>query len=642
MDIRVYRISTCHWCDKVEAFLRKYGIHYRSIVVNLLVGDEQEKAVMEAYYLSKQRSFPVTYIDGNCIIGFHESRLRYLLKLSAQELKKEGGALEDGVDKGCGCSLSRTDNCSEEIGKMHEWLTQEAKSHDYRINPDQKVTDDILYGLALNEKRYGYKACPCRLATGKYQLDCDVICPCSYCFLDVEKFGRCYCSLFVSDRFISGDPSLPQYVTDSRERSIEQEERVEETEAAIPVGYTTHVKVIGFTKEVSDKTTAKNDFIKIMKSLDINIPDAQWRDNTAYASKVIEDTKVIVALRQDADVYVCQIVCMSVSGKTVNGEEFFRNIDITKQKNKLFEFYIIVPRGAEIKDDLLYLLPDRKYISYAYNKYQIAAGFEAEGAAKDTFIIVSGNHTFDKIVEDIVILEINYHLLAVEKQRYILAEDKLNQLDSTIVAKLGIISMNLSKALPDMLKGWLHGLSNNFGDISGIAEESRHRMNYAVLKRDTVQKIFKDWNESNSSLPHPLLSRFFLENVDNLGDQYQRLFMRIDSIRREMTDLITMLRTKIDLIVQEQSLELQRSVDETTKTQVMMQHTVEGLSVIILSYYTIHLAAFILESLEASHIVHISLATAKAIFVPIAIAFSWFLTFRAKRLIKKHSDRAKE
>lgn len=68
----MYRISTCHWCDKVETFLKKHGINYKSIVIDLLVGTEQENAIAESYHLSKQRSFPVTYIDGTCVIGFHE------------------------------------------------------------------------------------------------------------------------------------------------------------------------------------------------------------------------------------------------------------------------------------------------------------------------------------------------------------------------------------------------------------------------------------------------------------------------------------------------------------------------------------------------------------------------------------------
>src|SRR3989304_6368409 len=89
MDVRVYRISTCHWCDKVETFLKKHDVNYKSIVIDLLAGNEQEKALPISYHLSKQRSFPVTYIDGTCVIGFHESRLRHLLKLPSQKEEHE-------------------------------------------------------------------------------------------------------------------------------------------------------------------------------------------------------------------------------------------------------------------------------------------------------------------------------------------------------------------------------------------------------------------------------------------------------------------------------------------------------------------------------------------------------------------------
>src|SRR3990167_1530477 len=220
MDVRVYRISTCHWCDKVETFLKKHGINYKSIVIDLLDGTEQENAIAESYHLSKQRSFPVTYIDGTCVIGFHESRLRHLLKLPSLREEQERIKIEEGEIKS-GLS-SKEGVYRETIEKMREWLMREAKSHGYTINPDKQVVEEILTGLAVNEKRYGYKVCPCRLATGKYQLDCDIICPCSYCFQDVEKNGRCYCSLFVSDRYVSGDPSLPQYVPDLRERRSEE------------------------------------------------------------------------------------------------------------------------------------------------------------------------------------------------------------------------------------------------------------------------------------------------------------------------------------------------------------------------------------------------------------------------------------
>ncbi|MDO8142139.1 MAG: DUF3422 family protein [Candidatus Brocadiales bacterium] len=645
MDVRVYRISTCHWCDKVETFLKEHGVNYKSIVIDLLSGNEQEKAIAESYHLSKQRSFPVTYIEGTCVIGFHESRLRHLLKLPPREDEHERIKPEDSGGK-AGLYLKDKD-LRATIEKMREWLMREAKSHGYTINPDEKVVEEILVGLAKNEKRYGYKACPCRLATGKYQLDCDIICPCSYCFLDVEKNGRCYCSLFVSDRFIASDPSLPEYVPDTRERTetggksaVFVTEEVPEVVVGAPaILLKTRIKVIGFMQDIVDKNKAGEGFIRMASSLDIQAAAVQWNEDTAYTSKIINDTKVAIKLRQDPEVYTYQILCTAVNGKLMNVEKLFQGIDVPEHKNKLFECCLIVPSVTCTKEDLQLLLPKQGYMSYIYDKYKVAAGFEAEGTGKDTFVISPEEQMLDKIVEEIVTLETNYQLLSVERQRYILAIDKLDILESTIVSKMRIISMNLQNSLPEALKMWLHGLSNNFGEISGIAEESRHRMNDTLLKRDVIRRIFKDWGESEGGFNYPALSRFFLERVDTLGEQYQRLFIRIDGIRREMADLITMLRTKIDLILQEQSLELQRSMDETTKTQMMMQHTVEGLSVIVLSYYIIHLAGFIFESLEASHIINISSTTVKAVFVPIAIAISWYLTFRAKKLIKAHNTR---
>lgn len=643
MDIKVYRISTCHWCDKVESFLKGFNIHYRSIVVDLLTGTEQENAVAEAYHLSKQRSFPVVYIEGACVIGFHESKLRHLLKLPFQEDKPKERVLTSVETNAY--LFPRDKDRHETIEKIREWLDREAKSHGYKINPDQKMVDDVLWGIAVNEKRYGYKACPCRLATGKYQLDCDIICPCSYCFLDIEKNGKCYCTLFVSDRFISGDPSLPQYIPDSRERSevagksvgVIKQEAVEITTRKPVSLYKIHIKVVGSLYDAREKSKAKDDFLGIVKALEWDPSAILWRENTAHVSAVVNGAKVIAMLREDADLYTYQIACAAVGEKAIQGEDLFQRIDFTEHKDRLFECHIMVPDGVHAKEDLPSFLTGQKYASYAYNKSKIIASFEVEGISKDTFIVTADDYMFEKIVEDIVALEINYHLLNIERQRYVLAEDKLNQLDSTIVAKMGLISMNLPKSRPEALKEWLHGLSNNYGEISGIAEGSRHRMNDTLLKRNAIRKIFKDWGESSGELNYPLLSRFFLEKADNLCAQYQRLFTRINGIRREMVDLITILRTKIDLTLQEQNLELQRSMDKTTKTQMIMQHTVEGLSVIVLSYYTVHLAEFIFESLEANHIIHISLATAKGIFVPVAIVLSWFLTFRARRLIKKHS-----
>ena len=351
----------------------------------MLDGTEQEKAIAESYHLSKQRSFPVTYIDGTCVIGFHESRLRHLLKLPSQKEEHERTKSDDGEIKTSLSSMER--DYHETIEKMREWLMREAKSHGYTINPDKQVVEEILTGLAINEKRYGYKACPCRLATGKYQLDCDIICPCSYCFLDVEKNGRCYCSLFVSDRFVASDPSLPEYVPDLRERNetggrraVSVAEEVPEVAAGAPtILLKTRIKVIGFMQDIADKNKVREGFLRITSSLDTQESDVQWNEDTAYVSKIINDTKVTIKLRQYQEVYIYQITCTAVNGKLTNGEKLFQRIDVPEHKNKLFECCLIVPSVTYTKEDLQLLLPKQGYMSHIYDKYKVAAGFGSGG-----------------------------------------------------------------------------------------------------------------------------------------------------------------------------------------------------------------------------------------------------------------------
>jgi ferredoxin-thioredoxin reductase catalytic subunit len=58
-------------------------------------------------------------------------------------------------------------------------------------------------------------ACPCRLAAGDRDKDKDIMCPCDYRAPDVEEFGSCYCSLYVSSDWNEGKIEK-QYIPERR------------------------------------------------------------------------------------------------------------------------------------------------------------------------------------------------------------------------------------------------------------------------------------------------------------------------------------------------------------------------------------------------------------------------------------------
>lgn len=96
----------------------------------------------------------------------------------------------------------------EEIEKLYERLDQDARSAGYNLNPDRDFTLDLVKGLLVNTKRYGYQSCPCRLAKGKKEEDLDIICPCDYRDPDLNEYGACYCALYVSEEIKKGEKEL--------------------------------------------------------------------------------------------------------------------------------------------------------------------------------------------------------------------------------------------------------------------------------------------------------------------------------------------------------------------------------------------------------------------------------------------------
>jgi ferredoxin-thioredoxin reductase catalytic subunit/rubredoxin len=97
---------------------------------------------------------------------------------------------------------------SDEIDKEFFRLKAEAEDGGYFLNPDTDFTKGLVEGLLTNIERYGYPACPCRLAEGEKEADLDIICPCDYRDDDVAEFGACYCALYVSDKVAKGAAEL--------------------------------------------------------------------------------------------------------------------------------------------------------------------------------------------------------------------------------------------------------------------------------------------------------------------------------------------------------------------------------------------------------------------------------------------------
>lgn len=81
MKIKAYTLSTCIFCRALKKFLDENDVEYEYVDVDLLEGEEREKAIEEVIKASKTLKFPTLIIDGNVILGYNEDRIREVLRI---------------------------------------------------------------------------------------------------------------------------------------------------------------------------------------------------------------------------------------------------------------------------------------------------------------------------------------------------------------------------------------------------------------------------------------------------------------------------------------------------------------------------------------------------------------------------------
>ncbi|HKL00354.1 MAG TPA: ferredoxin-thioredoxin reductase catalytic domain-containing protein [Desulfotignum sp.] len=101
------------------------------------------------------------------------------------------------------------------VKQLYQTLKKSQEAKGIYFNKDEDLVFELLESLLLNKDRYGYMACPCRLACADKDADKDIICPCVYREPDLEEFGACYCGLYVSEA-VHNNEARVEYVPERR------------------------------------------------------------------------------------------------------------------------------------------------------------------------------------------------------------------------------------------------------------------------------------------------------------------------------------------------------------------------------------------------------------------------------------------
>lgn len=166
--VKLYTLSTCGHCKATKRFLNEHNVEYEFTDVDLLEGEERAAILDDVRKYNPRVSFPTIIIGDKVIVGHKEDEIREAVGLKSS---------------------------SEQL---YETLRKIQEPKGYYFNHDKNLVMELLDALIVNKDRYGYMACPCRLASGEQQKDKDIICPCAYREADVKDYNSCYCNLYVT------------------------------------------------------------------------------------------------------------------------------------------------------------------------------------------------------------------------------------------------------------------------------------------------------------------------------------------------------------------------------------------------------------------------------------------------------------
>lgn len=173
-------------------------------------------------------------------------------------------------------------------------------------------------------------------------------------------------------------------------------------------------------------------------------------------------------------------------------------------------------------------------------------------------------------------------------------------------------------------------------DLTGLASEveslqagSAYRFSaaeaYDALIRARIAELRERRVEGWQTIEEFMDRRFApaMRTCRSVADRLNRLAQRVNRAS-------TLLRTRVDIALEDQSQNLLASVERSARRQLGLQQTVEGLSVAAISYYVLGLISYATTAVEKFYPA-VPAKTVTGLAIPFVIAAVWFGIRRLRR-----------
>lgn len=192
------------------------------------------------------------------------------------------------------------------------------------------------------------------------------------------------------------------------------------------------------------------------------------------------------------------------------------------------------------------------------------------------------------------LLEINQYqsaaLLALSPARHALKS--VNQMEEAMEDIVANLTEQLSNH--DAARQMHHRISKLMADAENLSSDLAYRFSASSAYYQLVLRRLSELQETK--VPgHLRLTSFIQKRLEPAMATCTSVEDRLQKLTRRISRAASILRTHIDLTLEQQNQDLLKSMNERAKTQLRLQETVESLSVVAISYYFLGIIKYMLE-----------------------------------------------
>lgn len=213
-----------------------------------------------------------------------------------------------------------------------------------------------------------------------------------------------------------------------------------------------------------------------------------------------------------------------------------------------------------------------------------------------------------------------------------LARDMLASLEALERELAGVMRRmaadRLSSEDPQLLLS-LTDLAGQIEALSGVGSRFSASQAYYRLVLARIAELREERIEGV-----PTIGEFMERRLAPAMDTCHSAQLRQASLALRVARAIDLLRTRVNVVQEKQVTELLHGMNRTAGTQLKLQHAVEGLSVVAISYYAVSLFSHLLTAAQDLGL-HFNASLAEGVSIPVVIVLAFLAVRGTKRKLQE-------